>query len=194
MKRTILIATAMLTFFVIKAQVSQGNMILGGAASFSTQSITSEFGGSSSSTSKYASFGLYPEFSYFIMDNLAVGPILGFGLGKSSADPDYTSTSTSLTLGVTGRYYISDFFIDGAVSLGSYETKDDFGGSTTKTKDGLTDFYVGGGYVFFLSETVGLEPLLLYGWSKIQDDDNADISTTSSGIGFRIGLNFYFIR
>jgi outer membrane protein len=82
----------------VSAQTSHGNMMVGGALSFSTTSYqgNSDLGNSSTTFS--------PGFGYFVIDNLAVGANIGFS--GSTNDTGGTKTErTSFSFGPFARYY-----------------------------------------------------------------------------------------
>lgn len=116
-------------------------------------------------------FGFLGEGGYFIMDNLAIIGTLG---------GDWASKNDLYTIGGKARYYFDKvgFYAGGGILLRSFQGK--HGESDT------TDVALGleGGYTFFLSRTVAIEPALYYNIS-LKDSD-------WSRFGLKLGFSFYF--
>lgn len=154
MKRTslLLAVVAMLCVNVTKAQIQQGNVLVGG-----------DLGGLSLGLNGdgYFNLSLNPKAAWFIKDNIAIG---GYAkLGVSTAKD--AGTTTVYGVGPLARYYVNDpkinplrharFFAEANVGIeGSNYSK---GGSTNGLGIG-----VGPGIAYFITPNIGLEALLKY--------------------------------
>ena len=132
------------------------------------------------------SFRVDPKAAWFVIDNLALGTYLAFGLSTATG----AGTDISYGIGALGRYYFSKeevslirqtrFFIEGNVGI---EGDNPAVGDNT---NGL-GVGVGPGLTFFLSPNVGLEGLLKYngivGFGSSVTSNNLNLS-----IGFQIYL------
>lgn len=132
------------------------------------------------------SFRVDPKVAWFVIDNLALGAYLAFGLSTATG----ADTDISYGIGALGRYYFSReevslirqtrFFIEGNVGI---EGDNPAVGDNT---NGL-GIGVGPGLTFFLSPNVGLEGLLKYngiiGFGSAVTSNNLNLS-----IGFQIYL------
>ncbi|WP_294616125.1 hypothetical protein [uncultured Bacteroides sp.] len=112
-------------------------------------------------------FGLEAKGGAFLADNVAL--LIGAGAKWQGGGMDV------YTLGVGGRYYIDrvGVFLGADVNLHRYAWD---GGDRTRLGFGME-----GGYAFFLSRTVTIEPAVYW-----------DINKDRSEFGLKVGFGFYF--
>ena len=169
MKNTIKIVLSLAGFLIashsLSAQtVGQGAWMLGGDAGFTSQKIKDVDG---STTTLF----LNPNIGYFIADDLAIG----LGIGFTSISDDDVDVSL-FGLGPFVRYYFVDnIFAQAGVNLGLGD-------------DEFTEFQVGVGYSWFLSDGVAIEPMLFYNSHSV-DDPGFDFSTFGLSIGVQAFTN-----
>ena len=152
MKKTILIFTLLLlTVSNTQGQTVKGGKLLGGTASFKLDS--GDF-----------SLDVYPDFGYFINENLALG---------SSAAISIVDDGHFIGISPLARYY-----------FGKNDKTRFFGHAninfklSSKNIEYVRDIYLGLGHVWFISEKTGLE-------SMLRVDDNGEI-------GLHFGFQIYF--
>ena len=114
-----------------------------------------------------AHFGLEVKGGAFLIDNVAL--LLDAGATWQGGGTDV------YTLGVGGRYYFNKIgvFLGADVNLNRYNWD---GGDKTRFGFGME-----GGYAFFLSRTVTIEPAVYW-----------DINKDRSEFGLKVGFGFYF--
>ena len=114
-----------------------------------------------------AHFGLEVKGGAFLIDNVAL--LLDAGATWQGGGTDV------YTLGVGGRYYFNKIgvFLGADVNLNRYNWD---GGDKTRFGFGME-----GGYAFFLSRTVTIEPAVYW-----------DIDKDRSEFGLKVGFGFYF--
>jgi hypothetical protein len=119
-------------------------------------------------------FGFSAQGGAFVIDNVALLLKLG---------GDWTNTVHTYSVGTGGRYYFSNIGV--YVGSGLYFTR--WAYSNDRERQGHRDEYgltVDGGYAFFLSRTVTIEPAVYYDLS-FKDSD-------LSKLGLKLGFGFYF--
>lgn len=143
----------------ISAQaVNQGAWMVGGSAGFSSEKLKD-------AEESTTTIDLSPNLGYFIADDLAIG--LGVNLHSESFDGEST---TLFGLGPFVRYYFADaIFAQAGVNLGLGDIE-------------FTEFHVGVGYSWFVSNDVAIEPVLFYRSFSV-DGDFGDSSTFGLAIG-----------
>jgi len=172
--------TAFLTALVSSlalAQTEQSSKFIGGAFQVSTES--------SSEGSSVTSFGISPEFGYFIKDQWAIGS----GLGFSVYDRDETTFTFSIS--PFTRYYVpvvaEKFFIYGEAELeAAFGSERSFFGLHAKP-----------GFAFFPTKRWSIEldfSLLDFSINNPEGEDN---NTTSFSFGVStfptsLGVKFFF--
>lgn len=151
-KASLLIAVVILLCNVSKAQIQQGNVLVGG-----------DLGGLSLGLNGdgYFNLSLNPKAAWFVRDNIAIGAYAKLGISTAKN----AGTTTMYGVGPIARYYINDpkvnplqharFFFEGNVGIeGSNYSK----GSST---NGL-GLGIGPGLAYFITPNIGLETLLKY--------------------------------
>lgn len=163
----------MIQAVAVKAQIQQGNVMVGG--SFSNISLGLD-------DSKVFSLDLTPRAAWFIKDNVALGAYANLGIQTAKASP----TTVTYGVGGLGRYYTGAdmevvkhgrFFGEGTLGIGGINVSD--GGGHT---NGI-DFSFGPGFAYFVTPNVGLETMVKY---------NGVGGLGNAGYQSSLGLSFGF--
>lgn len=177
MNKIILIAAFIVCFVASQsfAQTEKGNWLLGGSASFNTNT----------NSASYTIIQLSPLIGGFVANKFAVGASIPLSYYKDS----YRRIS-SLGLMPFVRYYFattekSSLFGHAAFGIETATIKYSSGSPYVgEQNNNSTSGIVGLGYTYFLNKSIGVEGLLNYNWS------NADYNVSS--IGLNIGFQIYF--
>lgn len=153
------------------APIQQGNWIVGG----SLGSLGYSFEGES------FNININPRAGYFVSDGLAIGLSLNGGLVTYPGDTD-----NLWTYGVAPfvRYY----FPGGASATGRFFGQGEVGiaGSSGGSDVDLA-FGLGAGYAHFITQSVALEAMVGYNYSKATVAN----ATAQSGLGVSLGFQIY---
>jgi hypothetical protein len=152
------------------AQTEKGTVMIGGGLGLKTGEGASEF-------------NLNPNVGFFVANNFALGGSLNFATSKTGE-----ISTTNFGIGPFARYYV-----------GSTNTKPfvvtEFDYLTTTIKNGEQKFNANGfgflfglGFAAFVNQTVAIEGVTGYNYSKFEDSDG------SSGFAMRFGFQIYFNR
>lgn len=192
MKKITILAIAMCATIGAYAQFNQGRMLVGGSLAFQSVTNKSKFNGQSTTEGKNTDFSIAPQFGYFVIDNLAVGATLDFGLSKwKDDDGDYKSTATSFEFQPTVRYYLPvGVFFQGQFGVGGGKYKEEDDGDSDEEKFNRTSFAGAVGYAFFLNDNIAIEPMIGYG-STIDNYKDLDYKDINNGLFLRIGVQAY---
>ena len=150
--------------------IKQGNWMVGGAIG----SLGYSFEG------KSFNVNLVPRAGYFVSDGLAVG--LGADLGLTT----YSGGDNLWSYGVAPfvRYY----FPKGASATGRFFGQGEVGIAGTSQGSGADlKFGINAGYAHFITESVALEAMLGYNYSK----GTLANATAQSGLGVSLGFQIY---
>jgi hypothetical protein len=176
-KITLLILTVTLFIFSAKAQIQQGNVLVGG--NFANLSI-------GLNSPHVFSVDLTPKAAWFVADNLALGGYINLGIQTATG----SSTTTDYGIGALGRYYTGSnldilkhgrLFGEVTVGLGGINVSDGGGHS-----NGL-NVGIGPGFAYFVTPNIGLETLLKYNGLAGLGDAGYQ-STLNLSFGFQIYL------
>lgn len=195
-KITVLSLVMFLTFVCSYAQIAKGSKVLG--IDFNINIDNNE----NDNASDYSSFGLTPNFKYFITDRLA----LGLGLGFSSSKYENTNSKNVTSIfGVSPelRYYFPTssnqfyFFGQFRVGLGFGNNKFTQSGDTFESKLTTASVFLSPGVVYFPTPKWGIEFVFRgIGFSNTNPEgDNNNSSNFTLGINSfspSLGLNYYF--
>ena len=159
MKNLLTLALVVFGCMSLSAQaVNQGAWMVGGSAGFSSTKVKD-------ADESTTIINLSPNLGYFIADDLAIG--LGVDLTSVSFGGE---SNTSFGLGPFVRFYFADaIFAQAGVNLGLGDNE-------------FTEFEVGVGYSWFVSNDVAIEPILFYNSHSV-DGDFGDFSTFGLAIG-----------
>ncbi|QSS97180.1 outer membrane beta-barrel protein [Psychroflexus sp. ALD_RP9] len=149
----------------ILVEANTGNAMVG----------TTSFSFASSDGSTEYSFGL--DGGYFVMDNLAIK----VGLGYQGLDPDLEESTSAFSYRIGAKYYIANQFpVTLDLTGASGDAVENFNGDTPLWLG------IGGGYAWFVTENISIEPGLRYNYSLNED-------FTDEGIfQFNIGFALFF--
>jgi long-subunit fatty acid transport protein len=199
--RFLLLGIAVHLGFTLSAQTNKGSFLIGGDASF-TSSTTSSNG----NETKLTQISINPTVGYFIIDNLVVGASLPMSYAKSKFSlTQFDSKTTSLTLGPLVRYYIPvgkvAFFAEGIYAFGIIDTEwpifDPIMGSIVVMNNNGKDkkLSLGIGTTYFVNESVGIEVGLFYTHRKTEYENSEIIPDyDTEAFNIRVGLQFYLVR
>ncbi|MFT3704815.1 MAG: hypothetical protein QM802_20790 [Agriterribacter sp.] len=179
MKKTILFVSFLCCLATTKAQIQQGNVLVGGdIADFS---LGLNDGGA-------FNVSLNPKAAWFVRNGIALGAYANLGLNAAK----YIKPSTSYGVGALGRYYLTDanatvlrktrFFAEATVGIEGYNPGE---GSNTNGL-GMT---AGPGVAYFVTPNIGLEAL-----AKYRGIVGFGSSVTSSNLMLGIGFQIYLSR
>jgi hypothetical protein len=166
-------------FSQVDKPITKGNIMLSGGGTISYSKIKSEYSSSSSNNSLF-SISLTPGFSYFIIDNLAIGLNVTMGYNGAKNNQFYT-----LGVGPLVKYYFNNGLFLNA-EIGYNYTRG------INHTDGVIKFFSlkpGVGYAFFLNQKVSLEPSISYEFRNIKTD-NIDISMINKVNNIMLELKF----
>lgn len=163
-------------------QITKGNWMVGGNASFSSTTFKSEAGQRNTAFN----IEMTPNIGYFIADKIATGLKVGFGEqgGKSTGSSHY-STYTDANFGPFLRYYFLPFdkqlnvLVEGVYQYG-FE-----GGNLKKISKNTFAFFTGP--IVFLNSSVGLEFLIGYSTFKYVGFAGSN-GTAQVGLGLQVHL------
>ncbi len=196
MKKLVLSLIALFFITAGYSQFTKGSYLLGGNTNLGLGFTTNKTkaNGSTSTDSKSSSFSIEPQAGYFIMDNLAIGT--GIYLGTSTTKDDGSSAKFSynrISLTPFGRYYFNKVYGQLGFELGSEKYKNTTGnGTTTESKNSLTGWSLGAGYVAMLNDAVALEPQIGYG--SYTSKDKNDVKDINAGLYIRVGVYVYLSK
>lgn len=167
--------------FIIKnanCQITKGNWLVGGSASYSSLNSLS----TASTQFKQSNFQITPSVGYFLKDKFAVGlnPSLYYGSNNIG------NSSTIITIGPFVRYYflipenVFNLFGEGSYAYGSNTGK---GQGAAQI---LNIYSISGGPVIYFNSSVGLEFIINYSKTSI-----AGFSGTNNEIRFGIGFQIH---
>jgi hypothetical protein len=155
------------SFFVGSAQIEKGTVMVGGSLGLKTGDGASEF-------------SLDPNIGFFVGNNFAIGGHVNF----SSRELGGTKL-TEFGIGPFARYYF------GVTSTKPFlVTELDYLTSSTKVGEQKTTasgfgFLFGMGFAAFINETVAVEGITGYNYSKYKDNDG------TGGFAMRFGFQIY---
>jgi hypothetical protein len=175
MKKTLLVMVLVCISISSYSQfISKGSMIANGSFSFySTKFKESE--------TKLMGFEIIPWAGYFVIDNFAVGAMLQYDLAIQKNDnSDSKTTNTGLLFGPVLRYYMDNgIFVHGDLGFGKIKSKTESGSSDFESDYDVTEWRIGIGYAFRITDTVFFDPIIGYKSNKEKYDSGDD---TESGI------------
>lgn len=183
MKKLLLIIVAVASIsFSSQAQISKGNVFVGG--NISNLNFNLKDGNA-------FSFKLNPTAAWFIKDGVAVGGTVGLGVETPGKNLGRT---LSYNVAALGRYYGSKganevvnhsrFFAE--ATFGFQGQNRSGGGAPNNNTNGL-GYSFGPGFAYFITNTIGLETLLKYN-GVVGFGNTTYQHNLSLGIGFQIYL------
>jgi hypothetical protein len=182
MKKIICPLIAILLFNISHSQISKGNWLFGGNASYSSETLSSDLG----DKQNYRTTDIQGNAGYFIADKFAVGIRPDIYFSKAEVRPT-TIRSKIFAIGPFLRYYFLpeeqtvNLFIDGSYSFGRSSVTGQKGYSTNQ-------YSVAAGSSFFLNSSVALELMIGYRQTNSDTDINSKNKRVRVGIGFQFHL------
>ena len=216
-KRTLVVlgVLALLTLpaFAQDSPVAAGTLLLSGSSGlgFDYLSYTFEPEEGDDWTESDLNFGLTGKLGYFVIDGLAVGPVLDVGYNSHSFDPDSDlDPVTTLTYG--GGIWVGYYFDLGSAfypyaSLGflfmgssiddpnvDVDNDGEFEGETTTSTNYGPALWAGTLISFaegwFLD--LGLEFEYLFGSIEVKDGESVTTDKTTMDVGLNVGIGVFF--
>jgi hypothetical protein len=191
MKSIKFFALSMFLFTVsVNAQITKGNWMVGGNASFSSQETYSNKGMKDNISQKTVQ--LKPNLGYFLIDKFAIGARLGYE-GTFFEDYGYGATkSNSFFVGPFVRYYflkpekVVNVFVENSYTLGEtyYRGAIEYQNNSRLEK---TYSFMAGPVVYFNS-SVSMEFTLQYSSTDIKSEE-VDLTNNKFQVG--LGLQIY---
>jgi len=170
--KKILLAGMLLAATLTQAQTEKNSVLVGGGFSLQTGSGNSQF-------------SLNPTVGVFAADNFLLGGTLTFNTQKLGS-----VKSTEFGIGPFARYYFGNTstkpFLVGEFDFLSSKTEQSSTASEIKTNG--TRFLIGLGFAAFVNETVAVEGVSGYSYSKFKNVDG------NGGFNLRLGFGIYFNR
>jgi hypothetical protein len=190
MKYSFTVSFFLLFSLVGKSQLTKGNWIAGGTASF--YSTKNQYSSSvANQTSDVVRLGISPSVGYFLADKFVLG--LRPSYTKTKAQVTTTSGLTTnenrLDVGPFARYYFLEsekqfnVLADVSYQYGFYWF--------TPTKGNRNTFSASAGTVVFFNSSVGLELLLGYYSQKENINDAFKTINEQKGLQMTIGFQFH---
>jgi hypothetical protein len=137
-------------FSQIDKPIKKGNMIVGGTGSINYNLINYNSDSEPPFQTKDFGIDINPNFSYFFINNLALGISNTIGLSLEKSNNGYY-----LGIGPIIKYYLNNGLVFKAESSYLY-------GHSELSKTNSVNFETGLGYAFFINSKVSIEPLFLY--------------------------------
>ena len=167
-------------FSTAKAQIQEGNWMVGSSL------ISSNFG---LNTGGGYNISIQPKAAYFIKDNVALGGYVNLGFSKTTSG---SPSRFDYGVGALGRYFISpgEAGVDNLLNHGRwfFEANVGVGGASVESGNSTTglDFGVGPGYSYFITPNIGVEGLVKYvGQAGFGNEG------LNSAITFNVGFSIY---
>tara|TARA_R110002051_G_scaffold234056_5_gene295627 strand:+ start:18200 stop:18799 length:600 start_codon:yes stop_codon:yes gene_type:complete len=174
-------------FFAITAnsQITKGNWMVGGNASFSNKQIyQNQF--KEISKSKFTELDINANAGYFFIEKLQAGIRLGYSDYKLK---EFTGSDRHfLNYGVYSRYYflkpekLVNIFLDGEYYLGSSSF------SSGELKDNIHGYVISAGPTIFFNSSVAMELGLNYSSTKFKGVNDSTENNLQVSLGFQIFL------
>ncbi len=165
------VAVGLLVTSVVFGQTDQGDVLIGGSLGFATGEGSSQF-------------NLSPNIGFFVANNFAIGGKANF----NSAKQGNIQTST-FGIGPFLRYYLGQAetkpFLVTEFDYLNTKIKPD---SQTEIKNNGIGWLLGLGFAAFINESVAVEAVSGYNYSKFKDADG------SGGFALRIGFQLYLTK
>ncbi len=171
MKKILSTAFICLCVLQLSAQTEQGKILMGATSNLGLSVLSQD-----AVEDNNFNLSLNAQGGYFVIDNLAAGLNLGFGVSNQG-----DISVNSFVVGPFGRYYFDNVFFGAGFSF-----------INTNRDDGITDLSSSGsqiglelGYAAFINNNVAIEPALTYFNTGGDFDGQTSIALN---IGFTIYL------
>ena len=182
-KHTIVTLSLLIFFFASDAQITKGNWMIGGNASYSSTNYKSDFG----SKTKFFDLQLIPHVGYFIADKIATGIAANIVYMGFNVDASTQATSTDFNLGPFIRYYLLSTEREFNIVTEATYQYGFAGGNVGSKKPRKNTFAFAAGPVIYFTNSVGLEFLIGYSTYKYTAFAGSD-NSIRFGIGIQAHL------
>lgn len=192
MNKIIALALCMLlSGIVANAQITKGNWMVGGVASYAS----TKYHGEISPGVTVNIFKVQPNIGYFIIDKLAAGLKLGYSnvTNKLGESPYGISKVVNYNFGPFARYYFLptekpfNILVEGSYQYGIKRIGSSTGGNILWEQHNANTFSVNAGPVLYFNTSVGLEFLVGYSNEKYITDQGSN-GTIQVGLGLQVHL------
>lgn len=162
----------------VNSQITKGNWLVGGSASFSSLKSSS----TAAAQFKQTNFQINPLIGYFIIDKFVTGLRPSFIYGSNNAG----NSNTIIGIGPFTRYYflkperLVNLFTEASYSYGIIYGK-------RQVSSRSNTFSISGGPVVYFNSSVGLEFIVAYSTAKAVHFAGAN-NELKFGIGFQFHL------
>jgi hypothetical protein len=177
-------------FFSANGQITKGNWMVGGNASF----ISEKDGSNLSGSNKSSLFTFAPSVGYFLLDKMATGLKISIGStkmyfsGNNISNGSYTTSQSNYIFGPFLRYYFlptekqANIFLEGTYQYGLHAGS---GGSPNRNQ---SNYMVSAGSAIYFNSSVAIEFTLGYCETKYSGPENQYSNSIGAGIGFQIHI------
>ncbi|WP_416438421.1 outer membrane beta-barrel protein [Phnomibacter sp. MR] len=172
--KKIVLSSLLFMATMAQAQTEENSVLVGGGLALQTGSGNSQF-------------AFTPTVGYFFADNFVFGGTLNFTNQKLG-----TVKNNSFGIGPFARYYFGNTstkpFVVGEFDFLSSKSTQTIANVSTVTKTNGTRFLIGMGFAAFVNESVAVEGVSGYSFSKFKNVDG------NGGFTLRFGFGIYFNR
>lgn len=202
MKKTVILIFVSIALLLsqeqIKAQTEKGNFLVGGSSNlgFTSYGTKWETDYGSGEQGKFRNLDLTVQSGYFVFNNFAAGLGIPFSYSKEIEDNDYYVSSSITFIPFVCWYFGKGKlkpFIAGGIGPGwgkeHYSSDIDL-----KIPTKILACEIDGGLAVFLNEHISLDFGLGYAYTSTKwtdEDSNMNYKTSSSGVGFNIGITCF---
>jgi hypothetical protein len=182
----LILSITLLSFLTSNAQITKGNWMVGGDASYSKkESYANNFNSSKRKTSE---LDIKANVGYFFIDNFQAGIRLSYLNYNLKNDDSGSSNKHWLKYGIYSRYYflktekLVNIYLDGGYFFGNrIYYNGDF-------KDNLNGYSLSAGPTIFLNSSVAMEMGINYSSTKLKGVNDFTENDLQFTIGFQIFL------
>lgn len=181
--------TIFVLFFMLQSaqgQLTKGNWLVGGSASFYSSKSTFTSPNYSQQSDGF-DLSLSPNVGYFLLDKFVMGLSPAFSWNKFKDNGGANSNIKRFLIGPFARYYLLDtekpynILVSAAYQYGIYSFK--------PTNGNIQNFSTAAGPVIFFNSSVGLE--FTIGYSSRVEDIKENYKTTQKGLQIGIGFQIH---
>lgn len=212
-KKVLLLSATIALAFSATAQVEAGRVFMTGGSNLGFSAMSSKTNTVITSPitqdttvdgDKTSNFDFSVGAGYVIMDGLVGGLMIDFSstsMKPADGDTSYTKNANSMmTAGPFVRYYFMTEgfapYLGAQVGFGMMKSKyEPYTGTAWESDASVMTWSVGGGGTYFANDHIGIDIGISYGamttkteQTTANDGYDGETKTTSSGIGFNVGI------
>lgn len=214
MKKLFIIITLLLGAIAGHAQLSKGNIQLGGTVSYGRHSYDNQFSSANANEINTSLLVISPKVGLFISDKSVIGLSMDYSRSIAKADfvtsfdtGDQKATQSIISFGPYYRIYkplgtTAALFLhtQATVGVGKIKTDWTYDGSTPASSDNRKSFLfnalISPGITFFVSEKWALEGsigLIRYSYTALKSDEEgaSDAKDTGNHFDFNVNLSSF---